>query len=77
MCIQEDIIDNYAFHFLEDVEEPFVQLIAVGREARHFACYHLENRKRESAYLFQYNSVHQLLVNGTRFFQQLELTEKA
>ena len=54
MCIQEDIIDNYAFHFLEDVEEPFVQLIAVGREARHFACYHLENRKRESAYLFQY-----------------------
>ena len=30
-----DILDNYAFHFLEDMEEPFIQLVAIGREARH------------------------------------------
>nr|WP_300839037.1 AraC family transcriptional regulator [uncultured Acetatifactor sp.] len=49
-----DILDNYAFHFLEDVDEPFIQLVAVGREARHSSRYHLENREREPACLLQY-----------------------
>ena len=49
-----DILDNYAFHFLEDVEEPFIQLVAIGREARHSARYHLENSGRGESYLLQY-----------------------
>lgn len=49
-----DILDNYAFHFLEDVEEPFIQLVAIGREARHSARYHLENSGRGASYLLQY-----------------------
>lgn len=51
---REDIFDNYGFHFLEDVEEPFIQLFAVGRELRHSSKYHLDNRDRSPAYLFQY-----------------------
>ena len=49
-----DILDNYAFHFLEDVEEPFIQLAAIGRESRHSSRYHLENSGRGASYLFQY-----------------------
>ncbi len=49
-----DILDNYAFHFLEDVEEPFIQLVAIGRESRHSSRYHLENSGRGASYLFQY-----------------------
>ncbi len=51
---EEDFLDNYAFHFLGDVEEPFIQLIAIGREARYSAAYHWENSRRLPAYLFQY-----------------------
>lgn len=49
-----DIIDNYAFHFLEDVKAPLIRLSAIGREARYSSQYHWENRKRGPAYLFQY-----------------------
>ena len=51
---REDTFDNYGFHFLEDVEEPFIQLFVVGRELRHSSKYHLNNRGRSPAYLFQY-----------------------
>ncbi|MCI8800029.1 MAG: AraC family transcriptional regulator [Lachnospiraceae bacterium] len=49
-----DILDNYAFHFLEDVENPFVQLTAIGREKRCSSGYYWENRERRPAWLFQY-----------------------
>lgn len=51
---REDTFDNYGFHFLEDVEEPFIQLFVVGRELRHSSKYHLDNSNRSPAYLFQY-----------------------
>lgn len=54
MCRKADITDNYAFHFLEDVEAPLIRLGAIGREARHSSRYHWENQKRGPAYLFQY-----------------------
>lgn len=76
-----DKLDNYAFHFLEDVEEPFVQLIAVGREARYSSAYHWENSRRNSCYLLQYTLAgsgtvriggqEQLVDEGKAFFLKL------
>ena len=42
-------MNNYAFRFLEDVEEPFIQLVAVGREVRHFSRYHLTRLRLDRA----------------------------
>lgn len=79
--MQKDFLDNYAFHFLEDVEEPFVQLIAIGREARYSPTYHYENSGRLPAYLFQYtlrgsgtvkiNGQAQLVDAGKAFFLKM------
>lgn len=76
-----DFLDNYAFHFLEDVEEPFVQLVAIGRETRHSSEYHWENSQRGPSYLFQYtlagsgtvriNGQEQLVDQGKAFFLKM------
>ncbi len=50
----EDIVDSYGFHFLEDVEEPFIRMTAIGRESRYSSRYHWETRGRGPAWLFQY-----------------------
>lgn len=49
-----ELLDNYAFHFLEDVENPFLRMIAIGREVRCSPEYHYDNSGRRPAYLFQY-----------------------
>lgn len=51
---KEDKKDNYAFHFLNDVEHPVVRLNAVGRESCSTASYYWENGSRPACYLFQY-----------------------
>lgn len=50
----KDICDGYAFHFLEDVDVPAVELMAVGRESRNDRSYFWDNRDRPPAFLFQY-----------------------
>lgn len=50
----DDICDNYAFKFLNNVENPLITLINVGRETRHSKNYYWDNRKRFSGYIFQY-----------------------
>lgn len=50
----EEFIDGYAFHFLEDLAEPPVQLVSVGRETRRKNTYYFDNRYRPDCYLFQY-----------------------
>lgn len=49
-----EIIDNYAFHFLDDLEHPAVRLLGVGMETRCFKTYHWDNQNRPECYLFQY-----------------------
>lgn len=49
-----DICDNYAFKFLNNVDNPAITLINVGKETRHSKKYYWENRKRFSGYIFQY-----------------------
>ena len=78
---ETDILDNYAFHFLEDVEEPFVQLTAIGREKRYSSDYYWENRNRRPTWLFQYtlsgsgtvkrNGQEQQMEEGKAFFLRL------
>lgn len=51
---KEDMKDNYAFHFLNDVEHPVVRLNAVGKERCSTGAYFWDNRNRPECYLFQY-----------------------
>lgn len=50
----EEFIDGYAFHFLEDLTEPPIQLLSVGKETRRKNTYYFDNRNRSDCYLFQY-----------------------
>ncbi|NBJ93627.1 AraC family transcriptional regulator [Parablautia muri] len=54
MTGKKDMQDNYAFHFLNDVEHPVVRLNAVGKERRSIDAYYWDNSKRPECYLFQY-----------------------
>lgn len=55
MCnITKDICDDYGFHFLNDVDSPAVQLIAVGRQSRNTESYYWDNSDRQPCFLFQY-----------------------
>ena len=60
MCEKEKISgkkdwkDNYAFHFLNDVEHPVVRLNAVGKERCSTDAYYWDNSRRPDCYLFQY-----------------------
>ena len=45
---------GYAFQFLDDIENPPVQLRSIGVEERDSASYCLHNENREAQYLFQY-----------------------
>ena len=49
-----DSCDGYAFHFLDDIENPPVQLRSIGVEERDSASYCWNNQNREAQYLFQY-----------------------
>lgn len=51
---KEDVKDNYAFHFLNDVEHPVVRLNAVGKERCCTGDYFWDNKNRPECYLFQY-----------------------
>lgn len=53
---QAEISENYAFHFLDELEKPAVQMIGIGKETRCFETYHFDNRHRPSSYLFQYTT---------------------
>jgi len=45
---------SYAFQFLDDIENPPVQLRSIGVEERDSVSYYWHNEKREPLYLFQY-----------------------
>ena len=49
---KEDMKDNYAFHFLNDVEHPVVRLNAVGKERCCTGDYFWDNKNRPECYLF-------------------------
>ena len=76
----EDICDGYSFQFLDNVEQPVVQLGAVGVESRYSEEYYWDNRERPSSFLFQYTfngsglleTNHQtyILKSGDAFFLQ-------
>lgn len=50
----QDICDDYGFWFLEHVEEPAIQLDAVGWQRRNSKEYYWDNRNRPDCFLFQY-----------------------
>lgn len=52
-CMQERC-DGYAFHFLDNIEYPAVELAAVGYEERCLPSYHWENAQRAPGALLQY-----------------------
>lgn len=55
MCsLEKDFCDDYGFHFLNDVDSPAVQLIAIGRQSRSFDSYYWNNSDRTPCFLFQY-----------------------
>ncbi len=49
-----DICDNYAFNFLNHVDNPIITLINIGKETRCGKNYYWDNKKRFSGYIFQY-----------------------
>lgn len=49
-----DISDDYGFRFLDNVDNPAVKLIAVGKQEIYSNKYYWENKNRQPFYLFQY-----------------------
>lgn len=49
-----DVLDSYGFRFLENIENPIVELNSIGRESRFNKTYYFDNRNRHRSYLFQY-----------------------
>lgn len=49
-----DICDDYGFCFLDHVEEPAIQLDAVGWQRRNDKSYYWNNKNRPDGFLFQY-----------------------
>lgn len=49
-----DICDVYAFRFLNNVDNPAIRLVNIGREIRYSKKYYWDNRERFSGYIFQY-----------------------
>lgn len=55
MCpSSQELIDSYAFYFLQNVSAPVVQLLGVGREIRCSSDYNWDNAQRSSCHLLQY-----------------------
>lgn len=50
----KDICDDYGFRFLDHVEEPAIQLDAVGWQCRNDRTYYWNNNNRPAGLLFQY-----------------------
>ena len=50
----QDFLDSYAFHFLQDISPPVVQLTGVGRETRTSPDYRWDNQERIPSILLQY-----------------------
>lgn len=51
---EKNFCDDYGFRFLDHVEEPLIQLDAVGRQRRNSRKYYWENKNRPDGFLFQY-----------------------
>ncbi len=51
---EKDFCDDYGFRFLEHVEEPAIQLSAVGWQRRNNGEYYWNNKNRPDCVLFQY-----------------------
>ncbi len=49
-----DSCGGYAFQFLDDIDDPPIQLRSIGVELRDSVSYSWHNEKREPSYLFQY-----------------------
>lgn len=85
MCKKEDKKENYAFHFLNDVEHPVVRLHAVGKERCSTDAYFWANDNRPDCYLFQYtlsgsgtvkiSGKEEIVGQGTGFFLKLPGSE--
>lgn len=50
----KEFCDDYGFRFLDHVEEPAVQLVAVGWQRRSSRGYYWDNKNRPDCFLFQY-----------------------
>ena len=81
-----EVLGNYGFHFLSDMDNPPIKLQAVGIEKRDSKDYYFDNRNRTESYLFQYTlsgsgtveidgALHHL-DKGKAFFLALPGTEK-
>ncbi|MCM1363377.1 MAG: AraC family transcriptional regulator [Ruminococcus sp.] len=50
----KEIQNDYAFHFLNDIKTPVIQVTAIGRQTRINKDYYWNNKNRRECYLFQY-----------------------
>ncbi len=66
--LMSDICDDYGFQFVDNVENPPVKLVSVGKEARYTSEYYWDNRDRWPCYLFQYT------LNGSGTLKEKEKT---
>lgn len=54
MYDSEEIHNDYAFHFLNDINNPVIQVSAIGKQTRINNNYYWDNKNRRECYLFQY-----------------------
>lgn len=54
MSNMKELYKDYAFHFLNDLENPVMQVLAIGKQIRIQNTYQWDNRERRACYLFQY-----------------------
>lgn len=76
--VQTEISENYAFHFLDELDKPAVRMLGIGKETRCFETYYWDNHDRPECYLFQYtisghgylktNGEEYILAPGQAFF---------
>lgn len=50
----KELHHDFAFRFLNDISNPIVQVIAIGKQTRTNKNYYYDNQKRHECYLFQY-----------------------
>ncbi len=81
MYESKDVLENYGFHFLDNVHPPAVELVSVGREQRYSNEYYWDNKDRKPSFLFQYTlrgsgtlitkDKVQILKKGSAFFLKM------
>lgn len=69
ISMKPELKEDYAFHFLENIDIPVVQLISIGKQIRSSNSYYFDNQYRLECYLFQYtlNGSGCLKINGEEY----------